>query len=255
MSQAPVLADLLRAAQLDQARALLVARVKAAPNDARARLDLADLLLLFGEWDKADGHADLANTFDPSLGVPVALLRQLLRAAAWRDETFRDRRPPDLVTEPDAAVKTALAMLADAPAPDEKPADPSGTRDGQAFVGLRDLDDRTAGVLEVLTGNGRYMWVPWAHIAALRPAAPEKLRDLVWRPAEIEVRGGPSGTVYVPVLYPMTAGEGDARHRLGQETDWIEAPDGSARGIGQRCLLIGDDVLTLGDFAELVVAA
>lgn len=247
------LSALLREAKLDEARAAAAAAVRAKPADAAARVDFAELLILFGEWDKADAQADLAGTYDTSRAVGLALLRQLIRAAAWRDETFRERRPPDLVTEPDAHLAAALARLAGAQPPEDAP-DLSATIDGAAAAPFRDLDDRTAGVLEVLTGNGRYLWVPLAHVASLRPARPERLRDLVWRPAEISVRGGPEGTVYVPALYPFAPGEGSPAQRLGRETDWIEAADGAVRGIGQRCFLAGDDIVTLDGFADLAVA-
>jgi len=251
----PELAALLRDARLDEARALAAARVRATPNDARARLDLADILVVLGEWDKADNHADLAGTYDPSRAVGLALLRQLIRAATWRDQSFAERRPPDLVTEPDAGIVTALALLAGTAPPQEEPPALTVTIDGETKEGFRDLDDRLAGVLEVLTGNGRYLWVPLSQVASLRPARPERLRDLVWRPVEIEVTGGPSGTVYIPALYPFAPGEGDASHRLGRATDWIEGADGSLRGIGQRGWLAGDDILTLDGFEELSVRA
>jgi type VI secretion system protein ImpE len=251
----PELAALLRDARLDDARTLAAARVRATPNDARARLDLADILVVLGEWDKADNHADLAGTYDPSRAVGLALLRQLIRAATWRDQSFADRRPPDLVTEPDAGIVAALALLAGTAPPEEEPPALTVTIDGETKEGFRDLDDRLAGVLEVLTGNGRYLWVPLSQVASLRPARPERLRDLVWRPAEIEVTGGPSGTVYIPALYPFAPGEGDASHRLGRATDWIEGADGSLRGIGQRGWLAGDDILTLDGFEELSVRA
>ena len=251
----PELAALLRDARLEDVRTLAAARVRATPNDARARLDLADILVVLGEWDKADNHADLAGTYDPSRAVGLALLRQLIRAATWRDQSFADRRPPDLVTEPDAGIVAALALLAGTAPPEEELPALTVTIDGETKEGFRDLDDRLAGVLEVLTGNGRYLWVPLSQVASLRPARPERLRDLVWRPAEIEVTGGPSGTVYIPALYPFAPGEGDASHRLGRATDWIEGADGSLRGIGQRGWLAGDDILTLDGFEELSVRA
>lgn len=251
----PELGALLREARLDEARALAASRVRAKPADARARLDLADILILFGEWDKADNQADLAGTYDPSRAVGLALLRQLIRAAAWRDETFRERRPPDLVTGPDAGVVAALGRLAGtAPSADEPPT-LAVTVDGQPREAFRDLDDRMAGVLEVLTGNGRYLWVPLSAVAALRPAKPERLRDLVWRPAEIDVRGGPSGTVYIPALYPFAVGEGEPEQRLGRTTDWIDETDGGMRGVGQRGWLAGDDILTLDGFTEVAIVA
>lgn len=251
MSDAPDLPSLLRDARLDDARALLVARVKAAPADAAARLDLVDLLILLGEWEKADMHADLAGTHDPARAVPTALTRQLIRAAAWRGDTFEKGRPPELVTPPDAAIEAALARIAGKDAIDAS-SPLSGTCDGAPYDELRDADDRTAGVLEVLTSTGKYMWVPFAAVISLRPAKPASVRDLVWRPAELEVADGPGGIVYLPATYHAQL-QTDAQ-RLARETDWIEGVDGSVTGVGARLLLVGDDLLALDGFEELTVA-
>jgi type VI secretion system protein ImpE len=245
-------AALIHGAQLAEARAALVARVKAAPAEPSARLDLVDVLILLGEWEKADTHADLAGIHDPARAVQIALTRQLIRAAAWRDDCFSKARPPELVTEPDVTVTAALARLTGRQ-PDEAEVQPGGIRDGQPFALLRDADDRTAGVLEVLTSTGKYLWVPFASIASLRPARPERVRDLVWRPAELEVANGPTGIVYLPATYHAAAPT-DAQ-RMGRDTDWIEQPDGSVTGVGARLLLIDDDLVTFDGFEELAVAA
>ena len=184
---------------------------------------------------------DLASTQDPSRGVAVALTRQLIRAAIWRRDTFEHRRPPELVTPPDAAISDALGRVTGAGARDELPAaELAGTVDGAAFSGLRDLDDRTSGVLEVLTSTGKYIWIPLSAIVALRPQRPARLRDLVWRAAELEVAGGPSGIVYLPAIYHASAGEGTNDRRLGRTTDWVEE-EGGVRGLGLRGWLIGDE--------------
>jgi type VI secretion system protein ImpE len=244
------LPSLLRAGRLDDARAAAAAVVRARPADAGARIDLADILIVLGELERADTHLDLAGTQDPSRAVAVALTRQLIRAARWRRETWDERRPPELVTEPDAAIAASLARLAGADAAADPP-ELAGIVDDAPFTGLRDLDDRTAGVLEVLTSTGKYVWVPLARIASLRPARPERLRDLVWRRAELDVAGGPGGVVYLPAIYHAASGMTDA-HRLGRATDWIEEP-GHVHGLGQRILLIGDEPRALDEITDLQV--
>ena len=243
-------AALLRAGDLAGLRALFAGRIRAEPARACHRLDLADILILQGELERADNQLELAAGQDPALAVPVALVRQLVRAAVAREQTFAERRPPELVTEPDALLTAALARLAGADAADETPA-LTGTSDGRPFAGLRDADDRTAEVLEVLTSTGKYVWVSLAQVAVLTVHPPERARDLVWRQAELEVRGGPNGVVYLPATYP--ASEMSDAQRLGRETDWIER-DGGVSGIGLRTFLVGDDAVALGEFAELKVA-
>ncbi|RZM09536.1 MAG: hypothetical protein EOP68_08885 [Sphingomonas sp.] len=239
---------LLKEGDLTALRQLFAARVRDEPWQAGHRLDLADVLIVLGELERGDGHLALASEQDTALALPVALTRQLVRAAMARVETFEQRRVPELVAEPDGMIAAALARLAgvdDGPAPEPVAA----TVDGQAVAEFLDLDDRTADVLEVLTSTGKYVWVPFSQVASLKVQSPERLRDIVWRPAELEVRGGPAGVVYLPTIYHGGQGVTDA-HRLGRATEWIE--DGSrATGIGLRTFLSDDEAPTLGEFAEL----
>jgi type VI secretion system protein ImpE len=255
MSEPAVASDtsaLLRQGDLDGLRSLLAGRVRSEPSQAGHRLALADILILQGELEKADNQLEIAAQQDTQLALPVALTRQLIRAATARAETFSQRRPPELVAEADPAITAALAKLAGADVASQELAELQGTIDGRAFTGLRDGDDRTADILEVLTSTGKYVWVSFAQVGSLKLAEPERPRDLVWRQAELEVRGGPSGVVYLPTIYPAAI-MSDAQ-RLGRETDWIEEGDQTV-GVGLRTFLVGDDAVALGEFTELAVAA
>ncbi len=245
--------DRLRDGDLDGAREALIAAVRDDPGSARARLALAEVLMVAGDLDRADTHLDAAQRLDTSFALTVALSRQLVRAAKWRDETFTAGRLPDLVSARTLAVDTALAAVLAARG-DEVPAEAEeaevhGRIDGRDFVGWRDGDDRTAGVLEVMTSTGTYVWVPFTAVGMLRWQPVARLRDTIWRPAELEVAGGPHGVVYPAGRLPRR--DGDAAHRLGRATDWVDGPP--ARGIGLRTWLIGDDAMTPADFAELSV--
>ncbi len=252
------LRDHIRDADLDGARTALVEAVRANPSSARDRLALADLLIVLGDLLRADTHLDAAQSLDTTFALPVALARQLIRAATWRNETFVAGRPPDLVTPPTAAVGAAMAALLAARTGtrvdvEEVETDIAGTIDDRAFSGWRDADDRTAGVLEVLTSTGTYVWVPFEHVRGLRWRPVERLRDTIWRPAELDVAEGPSGVVYLPVIYHASAAEQTPEQRLGRATDWIDGA--TVRGVGLRTWLIGDDAVGPGDFALLTVTA
>ena len=259
-------AALIRELDLASARARLVDEVKRRPTDTGKRLALAEVLILLGDWERADGHLDLASTQDPTWTPVAGLQRQLVRAAAHREDTWRKGRPPELVTEPTPRIETALRILAaardggDAVAlreeADEGFAALTVEREGApAAAGLRDGDDRTADVLEVLTSTGRYVWVSLDQIVSLSLRPVEQPRDLVWRAAELEVADGPTGVVYLPMIYPEAEGAPpltDAQ-RLGRETDWVES-GGLTCGVGQRCWLVGDDLLALSELGEIEVA-
>lgn len=252
--------DQLRDGDLDGARATLVAAVQADPAAVKHRLALADLLLVVGDFERADIHLNAAQELDVSFGVAVSLTRQLVRAGTWRRETFDAGRPPELVTPRTAGVDIALAALLAEREGSETPPDESevlsaitGTVDERPFTGWRDADDRTAGILEILTPTGNYVWVPFEQVRAIRLQPVERLRDLVWRPAEVEIADGPNGVVYLPVIYHAPAAEQTAQHRLGRATDWVEGA--RVRGLGLRTWLVGDDSLAPSDFTAIAINA
>jgi len=256
--------QLYHAGDLYGAVAAAVETVKANPTDTRARGFLAELLCFVGEIARADKHLDLIADQDSAVASGVALFRQLLRGATWRHEVFNQGRPPELLGEPPVHLQTglkALAALRDGAAGEARhlcaqleSARPStgGARDGAPFADVRDLDDIMASVLELITSTGQYFWIPWEQVISLDFAVPQRPRDLIWRKAEIAVRGGPEGVVYVPALYPGTEGVDDDAIRLGRATDWPDPGDGPVRGVGLRTLLFDETdvpILDLGGIA------
>lgn len=256
--------DLIQSGDLAAARAAALDAVKRAPADPAARLQLAEALILLGEWERVDTHLDLASTQDPSYGTTVALIRQLVRASAQREAVFTAGATPELVTEPTPAVEAALRILVagreggDASAlreaADEAAPDLSGVCDGQPFDALRDLDDRTAEVLEVLTPTGKYVWAPWSQVTSLQLKPVERTRDRIWRPAELDLKDGPSGVVYLPMIYPARPEAMTDPLRLGRETAWVEE-GGLTCGLGQRCLLVGEEMVVFSSLGELTLRA
>lgn len=254
--------DHLRQGDLDGAKAALIEAVRGDQANVRHRLALAEVLLVAGDYERADVHLNAAQNLDTSFGIAVALTRQLIRAATWRNETFTAGRPPELVTERTPGVDTALAaLLADrdgtaisgeSGAVDETLGAISGTVDDKPFTGWCDADDRTAGILEILTSTGNYVWVSLTQVRSIRLNPVERLRDTIWRPAEVEIANGPNGVVYLPVVYHAAAAEQTPLHQLGRATDWVEGA--LVRGVGLRTWLIGDEALTPADFTQLVVA-
>jgi hypothetical protein len=120
----------------------------------------------------------------------------------------------------------------------------SGNRDG---IGAR---------VEVI-GGGRYLWIPFAHLASVVIQAPSQLRDLHWLSARIATNGSVKdmelGEVLLPALSPAAWRLDDADLRLGRATDWVDLPDGDYAPIGQKVLRLDDRLVPLVDIRELVL--
>jgi len=114
----------------------------------------------------------------------------------------------------------------------------SGTGNGTAFAGFRDVDDLVSGNLEVLTTTGKYFWIPVERVGNMEFHIAKRPRDLFWRRCSMMVRGGPEGDVYLPALYETDAASG-IELRLGRATEW--AGPTPFRGSGQRIFLVGEE--------------
>lgn len=252
--QAGKLADAIQAATDE---------VKREPTNTEGRGRLAELLCFAGEIERADKQIETIGMQDAKAQLWSSLFRQLLRGEVIRQQVFREGRAPELLHGSTPWIEKALAaLLAErtgdlagaakiaAEAEEIRPR-VGGTLDGQAFSDLRDLDDRTAGIWEVLTSTGKYFWVPTEQIQRVEFQKPGSLRDLIWRPAEMDVAGGPNGIVYVPILYPGSGAAATEALKLGRATDWQGADDGYARGVGQRMVFVDDDARPIMDLGTI----
>jgi type VI secretion system protein ImpE len=245
--------DLFRAGKLKEAMAAAVEEVRNHPTDAGRRLFLSELLCFAGELERADNHLDAVGHNDPQTMPWIVAFRQLIRAEQSRQDFFAQGRLPEFLARPEGAVAQLLeasirvregslqeaALLLDQ-AEESRPR-VSGTCDGQPFQDFRDLDDLSSCVLEVLTTNGTYYWIPISRVESIEFHEPERSRDLIWRRTHLIVRDGPDGEVYLPVLYPGAAGEAEDLIRLGRRTDWRGGDATPVRGVGQRTFLVGEE--------------
>jgi type VI secretion system protein ImpE len=238
--------------RLDESVNLALAQVRARPADAGARYVLAELLCFRGEFERADTQLETAEASDPEITLAVGQFRQLLRAELARQDFHQSGAVPaflfDLTDDlrdrleaavllranrlQDAARKLAQAQAATPPA--------SGWCDLARCDELRDADDLLSHVLEVLMADGRYCWVPFARVAAIRFEKPKRARDLLFRQAQLELHGSPGGEVFIPALYAGSFRSAQDDLRLGRATDWSGAPGEVVRGLGQRVWLTGE---------------
>jgi type VI secretion system protein ImpE len=241
----------------------LNAQVKSRPTDINLRGFLAELLCFMGNSERTDLLLDQMVGLDSSLGVPLALFRQLIRADVARRQFYDEGRLPELLGPPppwvsaslEASIhvrdkKTAEAMKLLSAAEEKRPPI-SGTRDGASFDDMRDLDDLVGAAFEVYTTNGKFYWIPMERVIEVEFRPPQRPRDLLWRHAHMVVRDGPEGDVYIPALYHSSATAEDESLRLGRSTDWIGGEGEPTRGVGQRTFLIGEEAVPILDIQSL----
>jgi type VI secretion system protein ImpE len=256
--------ELFQQEKLDEAIELAIAGVKSKPAEIDGRLMLCDLLCMAADWSRVDKQLDVLSRQDPELSVGISLYRHLIRAETARKQFFEQGRLPEFAEDVsevmqyhlrasialrEGVMSEARDLLEQAEAL-RRPL--SGTCDGDNFSDFRDLDDLTSSFLEVLTSTGKYYWVALEKIETLEFQKPRQLRDLVWRPTSMTIRGGPDAVVYVPVRYYGSHDSDDPAIRVGRGTGWIENPDGPTRGIGQRMFLVNEDdrsIMSIGTIA------
>jgi type VI secretion system protein ImpE len=143
---------------------------------------------------------------------------------------------------------------------DEAPAT-AGSIDGRPFEWIADADARLGPMLELIL-NGKYYWVPFAHIRALYLDEPTDLRDVVWLPAQVQWSNGGEAVGLVPVRYPGSESAEDSAVRLARKTDWLPRGDNLTVGLGQRLLatdaddspLLATRTILIGDAATAAAA-
>jgi type VI secretion system protein ImpE len=257
--------ELYSAGQLSEAIDTMSEEVKSNPTDQSRRGFLAELLCIAGDLERADKQLDVLSKQDPKAAIGLGIFRQLVRAEQARQQFYSEGRVPEFIVPPDDQVRhyleasvllrendigRALERLREA---EEKRQPLAGTCNGEPFDDLRDLDDLTACIFEVLTNNGKYFWVPMRSVTSIEFEPPERPLDVLWRRAHLMVNDGPDGEVFFPAIY---AGAGDAlsdQSRLGRSTDWVGGDGAPVRGQGQRTFLVGSDDRSIMELESLEI--
>lgn len=264
MTLSASIARLLADDALTDALEAAKAHLKTNPSDKEARHIYIDLLIVQGDYERADAQSALAMTLTGEDLVGFALLRNQLRGMAARDAWFTTGAVPEFPQGPSELDKATLKLnIAHRSALREESTvalsaleQVRGERpmvwNGKSVADFRDLDDRIPHAFEVIMSGGAYLWIDFAKIAsvALEPIA--RPRDLAFRRAELALIDGATASVLLPAIYHGSSG--DERLLLGRETRWVDEDTGITTGRGQRCFLAGDDFISFHE-AETIAAA
>jgi type VI secretion system protein ImpE len=237
--------EYLRDGDVDAALKALQAQIRSEPANAKLRVFLFQLLCVNGDWDRALSQLNVAGELDAGTLGMVQVYREALRSEHLRREVFAGRKTPLIFGDPDRWVALLLEALkltvegevAKGQALREEafeaaPAS-SGRLNGTPFEWLADADQRMGPMLEAVV-NGRYYWIPFAHIAELKIEKPADLRDFVWTPVEIKWSNGGDAVGLIPTRYPGSEKHPDSKIRLARLTEWQELAPNTHVGVGQR---------------------
>jgi len=244
--------ELYQQGKLQEAIDAQIQAVKGKPGDQSLRLFLFELFAFAGEFERAQKQIDVLKFEEPELLAAAVNYRHCLESEILRRRTFKEGIAPGFLKEPPEHLKLRIEALQQIRAGDHVGAKATldkaeaatppykGTLNDKPFGLLRDCDDLFGPVLEVFA-KGKYYWLPYEDIDLLASNPPKFPRDLMWLPANLQVKDGPSGEVFLPVIYPGSSENSDQEIKLGRVADWVQAPGGPVRGVGARLLLIDED--------------
>ena len=234
---------LLRAGDLDGARASLVEAVRKGPQDQPARMFLFQLLCVGGEWDKALIQLRALAQLSPEAQMLAAAYSQAIEAEKLRAQVFAGAAQPALLVKSSWAgdLAGALSALCQGRTEDagvlrdkafEAAPDTPGDLDGTTLEWIADGDARFGPAIEAIIA-GQWGLVPFDAIEKIESEGPKDLRDIVWLPVQLGFKTGQSVAALLPARYPGSEAQADTALRLGRGTDWLEQPWGQA-GVGQH---------------------
>jgi type VI secretion system protein ImpE len=243
----------------------LEGEIRANPSDARLRTYLFQLLALRGNWERAISQLQVAAQLAPIATAMAQTYREAVRAEVFRAAVFQGRKQPSFLGEPPAWAglllesmkQVAAGRVAEAEAMRDEALDAapgsSGRIDGRAFEWIADADSRLGPVCEAIV-DGKYVWVPFEHIARVTVEPPADLRDLVWAPARLTFVNGGETVALIPSRYPGSEASQDAAIRMARKTTWQEMGEATYVGLGQRMWATDAGEYPLLDTREITLA-
>ena len=249
--------------KINAARAALIDRIKKAPADSQARSLLFQVMLLCGEWDKAQRQLDIAaaQQATPDMNAPV--YQNLIQAEKERAAVAAmEQRPTFFPDVPDYSDDFIMALelmhneKTDEAAKLMRHVEASlpiiqGNINGEPFIGFRETDSTLAFFIEAIEYE-RYLWVPIGNIRELVVSEPKSLLDLIWAKGRITTWEGLTMGCFLPALYPNSFASEDESIRLGRRTEWQAMGGSFARAVGQHVYEVGGTDRSIFELKEVV---
>jgi type VI secretion system protein ImpE len=225
--------------------------VRAQPQDPSARWLLFELLCVLGQWERALKQLQTWAGLSRDNESTAHVMRGLVRAEHQRTELFAGRAEPATLTASDSSAPAWLDQLGEAlrlaaPGGDSateaadlvresalaQAPETTGESNLLSFEWITDSDTRLGPVCEVILA-GAYRWVAFRDLASITKVAPAHLLDLVWAQVDLVLRDGTALKGYMPMRYPVQAGERDAL-LMARETVWTDVGRTGVVARGQK---------------------
>lgn len=229
--------ELFNAGKITEAQQALSAHLRDHPTDTAARTFLFEVLVLAGEYERAERQLSVLAKSSDKAEMGAVLYYSALHAEKTRHELFQKQAFPKADGEP------------------RHPTSFKGTLNGKPFSSIRDADPDIGARLEVYAA-GAYLWISFEHIDTIQIEAPSKLRDTIWTPAYVltgeSFKGTELGEVIIPAIYPFSWKHPDENVWAGRATAWGADDAGVEYPSGQKLFLVDDEEVPLLSIRSLV---
>ena len=237
--------------------------VKNNPTDAAARTFLFELSCFSGDWERAERQLDVIGHQDINAMIGSQIYRQNFQAERDRLRYFTDGLKPEFLAPPPAYIEDLLQAnnrLREGNAAEarqmldkieeERPAF-ACRLNGEEKEDFRDYNDLTMGVFEAILKD-QYVWLPLEQVGKIEFFAPKSLRDLFWIQAQVEMKNGLGGEMFVPALYAASFKNENDQVRLGRMTDWRDGGEEVYSGEGLRMFFTNGEAKPILEISEIV---
>lgn len=253
---------LLKQGKLDDCLSSIQNKIRSDASNVKHRIFLFQLLLILGEWNRAEKQLDVIAKMDPITIAMVLEYRAAIKSEVCREAVFSGIENPVFMGKPDEWQALILQSVKSFANDKEQEAQKlletaleiaptsSGTLNGESFEWIADADSRLGPLLEVFV-DGEYRWVPFTNIKRIAIEVPENLRDFVWVPAHIQWTTEGESFVLIPTRYPFSAKQ-DNLLALSRKTEWIETVENCYLGYGQRLLVTDKQDYSLLDVRDIL---
>ncbi len=256
--------EYFRKGSLYDALKVLQEQVRIQPENIQYRTFLFQLFVVLGQWPRALNQLGVLDKLDKDSWPLVHIYRDAIQCELLRSEIFAGRKKPLIFGDPPhwmAWLLESLRLAAEAQYDQavslrdeafDSAVGSSGLIDEKPFEWIADADSRLGPVLEMIL-NGRYYWVPFQQIRAIRMKQPENVHDFVWMPAQFTWVNGGQAFGLIPTRYPGSETVDDSAIQLARETEWKELADNVYQGFGQRWIATDQDNYRLLDIRNVKI--